>query len=96
MATNNSTTPTPTPQAEQQPEQQQPLLAYDLAHEDVLFGEIPEIYFDMHRAITMILRDHATNISPELRQQLIAANTIADKLWFSLLRLGKESHQVQR
>lgn len=94
MATNNCNTPTPTPQAEPQPEQQQPLLAYDLAHEDVLFGEIPEIYFDLHRAITIILRDHATAISPELRQQLVAANTISDKLWYALLRLGKEPHQV--
>lgn len=96
MATNNSTTPTPTPQAEQQPVQQQPLLAYDLAHEDVLYGEIPEIYFDLHRAITIILRDQAQAISPELRHQLIAANTISDKLWYALLRLGKESHQTQQ
>lgn len=92
MANTNSTTPTPTPQAEQQPEQQQPLLAYDPGHTDVLVGEIPEIYFDLHRSITAILKDNA-KLDPQFHQQLVACNTLAEQLWFALLRLGKESHQ---
>ena len=96
MANNNCNTPTPTPQAEQQPQQQQPLLAYDPGHEDVLVGEIPEIYFDLHRSITAILKDRNTQLEPQLRQQLVACNTLAAQLWFALMRLGKEAHQVQR
>lgn len=96
MATNNCNTPTPTPQAEQQPQQQQPLLAYDPAHEDVLIGEIPEIYFAMHRSLMAILKDRNDKLDPQMRKQLIAISTDAEQLWYALMRLGKESHQVQR
>ena len=96
MAETNSTPSTPSTQAEPQAEQPQPLLAYDPAHEDILIGEIPEIYFAMHCSLMAILKDRNDKLDPQMRKQLIAIRTDAEQLWYALMRLGKEAHQVQR
>ena len=91
MANTNSTTSTPTPVQAQQPGNQQPLLAYDPTHEDVLVGEIPNHFFELHRTLTGILRTpQANQLPPELRDQLVHANAVSEQLWFALMRLAKD------
>ena len=90
MATSNST-PTDTPIQDEQPQKQQPLLAYDPTHEDVLVGEIPDLFFELHRTITGVLRTpQANQLPPELRDQLVHANAVSEQLWFALMRLAKD------
>lgn len=94
MANRNSTT---TPSAVQsQATEQAPitLLAYDMAHEDILIGSIPVRYFSMRRLITAVLR--TGNISTKDNELLTQALVTGDQLWFDLMQLGKEHHAVNR
>lgn len=94
MATRNSTTTPSAVQSQTTEHTEITLLAYDMAHEDILIGSIPVRFFAMRRLITAVLR--AGNLSTKDHQMLTQALTTSDQLWFDLMRLGKEHHAINR